>query len=180
MAWTAPMTAVSGAAFTASQFNASIRDNLLQTAAAKATAAGGYFVGTGANTITQRFLGGDFVSANESTTTTTYVDLATVGPTVTLTTGTMVLVSIHSQMQKSTSNSAANVGFAISGATTRAAGTSPYYLYIDGVADAMNWESTGATWLVPVNAGSNTFTMKYRTASATAWYRRRALTVMPL
>ena len=36
MTWTAPMTAVAGAVYTAAQWNTSIRDNLNETAVAKA------------------------------------------------------------------------------------------------------------------------------------------------
>ena len=34
MAWTAPMTAVSGSVLTAAQWNTNVRDNLLETAPA--------------------------------------------------------------------------------------------------------------------------------------------------
>ena len=55
MAWSAPMTAVANTVFTAAQFNQHVRDNLNETAPAKATASGGYFVATGVNAIAQRF-----------------------------------------------------------------------------------------------------------------------------
>src|SRR5690606_12967068 len=44
MAWSAPMTAVSGSVFTAAQFNQFVRDNLNETAPARATTAGAHFV----------------------------------------------------------------------------------------------------------------------------------------
>ena len=65
MAWTAPMTAVANAVFTAAQFNTHVRDNLLETAPAKATTTGGYFVATGTNTIVQRVAS---VASNASST----------------------------------------------------------------------------------------------------------------
>lgn len=48
------MTAVSGAAFTAAQFNTHVRDNLLETAPAKATTANGLFVATGLHSIEEQ------------------------------------------------------------------------------------------------------------------------------
>ena len=51
MAWTAPLTWTTGQIVTAANLNQQIRDNLLETASAKAAAAGDVFVATGANAI---------------------------------------------------------------------------------------------------------------------------------
>ena len=59
MAWSAPMTAVSGSVLTAAQFNTYVRDNLNETAPAKATAAGQIFVSTAANAIAARLVNAD-------------------------------------------------------------------------------------------------------------------------
>src|SRR3546814_19340432 len=75
MAWTAPMTAVANTVFTAAQFNQHVRDNLNETAPAKATAAGGYFVATGVNAIAQRIADGNTDTNTGTTTSTTYTDL---------------------------------------------------------------------------------------------------------
>ena len=78
MAWTAPMTAASNATFTAAEFNAHIRDNLLETEPAKATTNDSYFVTTGANAIAQRSPGSDVINTMQTTTSTSYTNLSSV------------------------------------------------------------------------------------------------------
>lgn len=56
MAWTTPLTAVSGSILTAAQWNASVRDNLNETAPAKATTADRMFVTTGPNALQQNVI----------------------------------------------------------------------------------------------------------------------------
>jgi hypothetical protein len=51
MAWVAPRTWVTGEIVTAAYLNSNVRDNTLETAPAKAAAAGDIFVATGANAI---------------------------------------------------------------------------------------------------------------------------------
>src|SRR3990172_3586778 len=51
MAWTAPPSWTTGEVVTASHMNVHVRDNLLETAPAKATAAGDIFYATAANAI---------------------------------------------------------------------------------------------------------------------------------
>ncbi len=179
MAWTAPMTVVDGQIFTAAQYNSNIRDNLLETAPAKATTAGGYFVATGTNAIAQRLPGTSLVSAQETTSSIIYGDLATVGPTVTVTTGTRALVSYTCQMQNDTVSGFALASISISGATTLNAADT----------NCIAWEQDGTTGqaatisrtkLITVNPGVNTFTLKYRALTAgTADFSRRELVVIP-
>jgi len=57
MSWTAPRTFVTAEVVTASIMNTHVRDNLLETAPAKATAAGDIFVATAANAIKRLVLG---------------------------------------------------------------------------------------------------------------------------
>ena len=54
MAWTAPRTWLSGEIYTSSHFNVHVRDNLLETMPAKASAAAQLFQATGANAIETR------------------------------------------------------------------------------------------------------------------------------
>ena len=115
MAWTAPMTAVDGAIFTASQFNANIRDNFLETAPAKATTEGGYFTVNGLNSIVQRLPGSANIDALQTTLSTTFTDLATVGPTVTVNTGTRALVVIGSSLTNGMADGFSIMGVTISG-----------------------------------------------------------------
>lgn len=54
MAWSAPITAVTNATLSAAQWNASVRDNLNETAPAKATVANRVIVTNGANTVREQ------------------------------------------------------------------------------------------------------------------------------
>lgn len=51
MAWTAPATVITGDLLTAALWNAQVRDNMLETAAAKVTTAGDIVYATGANAL---------------------------------------------------------------------------------------------------------------------------------
>ena len=86
------MTAVSNTVFTAAQFNTHVRDNLNETAPAKATTAGTMFIASGANSIVERVPSTAAVTTSESTGGTGYGNLATPGPAVTVTTGTKAIV----------------------------------------------------------------------------------------
>jgi len=173
------MTAVSGNAFTAAEFNTYIRDNLLETAPAKATTATGYFVATGANAIAERLPTSGFTSSAQNTTTTgSFHDLATVGPSVTVTTGTKALVLFQSHCQNTSSASAVQaISVAISGATTSTA-TFDRAAQIDGL--ATNEKSTISGFnLVTLNAGSNTFKLQYYASAGVGQFERRHIIVIP-
>jgi hypothetical protein len=177
MAWSTPLTAVANATLTAAQWNASVRDNLLMTAPALASAAGQIFVATAANTIAARTPATASVLTSETTASAAYVDLTTPGPAVTVTSGTKLLISLTVRMSTSNASYAPVMGFAISGATTQA----PTF---DQTANSggTNAQVTSGMWLVPVNAGSNTVTAKYTVVSggATGTFSNRYLTVIPL
>src|SRR4249920_962604 len=113
------MTATSGSVFTAAQFNTYVRDNLNETAPAKATAAGQIFVSTAANAIAARTVAADYISTQETTTSLTYVDLATTGPAVTATTSASCIVATYCTMFHS-GGLASWMSYDISGATTDA------------------------------------------------------------
>src|SRR5690606_34055091 len=83
MAWTTPMTAVAFTPLSASDFNLHVRDNLayLKTQADE-----------GAATLAARIPQAHTVSTSQSTSSATYTNLTTAGPTVTVTTGTTALV----------------------------------------------------------------------------------------
>ncbi len=180
MAWTAPMTAVAGNAFTAAQFNTHVRDNLLETAPAKATTANGYFVATGANAIAQRLPGGAIIDTTETRSSTTYGDLTTIGPSVTVTTGTKALVMITAQMENDTNGGFALATFTVSGATSVAAGDGSSIAFEQPSGTNGQAATCTRTRLIDLTPGSNTFTMKYRALVAgTASFSRRSLIVIP-
>jgi hypothetical protein len=119
------------------------------------------------------------VATLQTTTSTSYTDLSTAGPAVTITTGTKALVLINSTLYKSNTGSNGYVGFAVSGATTIAASDTT----------AMNWNNQAysnnrfsvSTRVTGLTAGSNTFTLKYRiTGGGTGEYENREIIVIDL
>jgi len=183
MAYSTPLTAVSGTALTAAQWNASVRDNMLVTPAALATTAGSLFVATGANAIAQRTpTAAHTAGACTATTTATYGAPATgaAGPAVTVTTGTQAIVAIAALMQ----GAGANMSYAVSGATTIAA-TDAWSIQVRPAAGGQNFRysqvylHTAAT--TPLTPGSNTFTCQYTTPTGpTGTFAERHLLVIPL
>lgn len=182
MAWSAPMTAVANTTFTAAQFNQHVRDNLNETAPAKATAAGSYFVATGVNAIAERMAEGSIDLNTGTTTSTTYTDLtgASIGPVVTVETGPMALVIVAGQLSNSGTDSA-RMAYDVSGDTTIAAADNRG-IGTFGVASLT--VTTGTTVLhfggLALTPGSNTFTAKYRVSGGTGTFLSRRIAVLPL
>jgi len=164
MAWSAPPTAVTGAIITASFWNTGGRDNL--------------------NDLDRRTSPvGAVVATNQTTSSTSYTDLATAGPAVTVTIGSTgkALVTLHSAIANATSNLASFYGFAISGATTVPASDTTAIGFTS--AFASNGIRTGTIILVTgLNAGSSTFTAKYRMdpGPGPATFVDRRVSVTPL
>ena len=179
MTWSAPMTAVAAATFTAAQFNQYVRDNLNETAPAKATGPSQLFVSTGVNAITTRSPSTTSVATNENTTSTSYTDLTTPGPSLTVSCGTIALIYFAASQANDTANSACLSSVEVSGASSVAASDS-WALLSDGV-QAGNFVRYGMFHVFTgLTAGSNTFTMKYRAGSSTARFQRREIAVIPL
>lgn len=179
MAWTAPITAIAGATVTASDFNLYVRDNLSQTMPAKALNVGSVFAVSAANTIVERIPSFDSVATSESTASTSYVDLATVGPSVTCTTGTFAIICVGGRLgPNTTAAQSVKMSWAISGATTRAASDTwaagPLGLGTSGAFYTSRWYYAGVT------AGSNTFTAKYSVSGGTGTFAARSIHVLPL
>jgi hypothetical protein len=173
------MTAVAGAVFQAAQFNTYVRDNLSETAPAKATTPGGYFVTTGTNQIAERVPAEDFLTTPETTTSTTYVDLATVGPSVSAVTGAYALVIIGGQVGATTAAAAsARMSFDVTGATTLAASDSRAFGKVGGTTD-LYVIGSGLYLLTTLNPGTNVFTAKYRVSSGTGTFDDRRIAVFP-
>lgn len=181
MAWTAPMTAVAGSVFTAAQFNTHVRDNLLETAPAKATTAGRHFASVGTNEIAERASVTDFIGTSETTTSASYTDLATVGPTVTVTTGIQAWVFTSAFMNNDTASTSNSIAHEISGASSSAANDNHRALYVrEGNTTAIAGSRiTTVNLRTGLTSGSNTFTMKYKTSGGTATFSTRTIAVLP-
>ena len=115
------------------------------------------------------------VVTTQSTTSTSFTDLSTTGPAITLQTGTSVLITLGSNTYSSSANLRTQMGFALSGATTAAASDGP-------IAPAATQQvAASLSFVVTVNAGSNTFTAKYRAIDGgTASFQNRYITVVGL
>lgn len=179
MAWTAPMTAIAGSVFTASQFNTFIRDNFNECPTSKATTPGSYFVTSATNQVAERVPTSGFVSTSSGTTSTSYTDLTTPtsspGPAVSVTTSSFAMVSIYCN-QFSSGGTAAWMNFDVTGATTAAA--------IDSTGielQSTGGQRLGATVLYSgLTPGVNTFTARYKvTTSGTASFSDRRIAVLP-
>jgi hypothetical protein len=122
------------------------------------------------------------VATLEGTTSQTFTDLTTSGPAVTITTGTKALVIVTSEMI-SGGLVGCVAGYAVSGATTISA-TDTTAVRIDETANATGVTSraSAVSRLTSLTAGSNTFTMKYRSTvtARTADFKNREIIVIDL
>lgn len=177
MAWTAPMTAVVGAVLTAAQWNQHVRDNFLETAPAKATTAGGYFVSTGVNAIAERTLAATEDSAVQATGSTSYVTL-NAGPVATATTGTSAMVHWAVRFSNNTLAQNSYTTFAVGGATTIAAVESYALFWTQPVAN--NTVTLARSYLLTsLTPGINSFTMQHRVTGGTGTFDERWIAVTP-
>lgn len=180
MAWTTPLTAVANATLTAAQWNATVRDDLLEGAPAKATVAGRFFATTGANSIAERIPSATQISGADTTSATSYGALSgSSGPVVTVTTGPVALVAVGALTQNSTASSNSFASYAISGATTVAANDTISIGASNPTAAATNNNASRVKLETALTPGSNTFTMQYRVASGTGTFSNRHLAVIP-
>jgi hypothetical protein len=179
MAWTAPMTAVAGSVFTAAQFNTFVRDNLLETPSAKATTPGSFFTTTSAGSIAERIPNRSLIATSETTSSTSYADLATVGPQVSCITGTSALICVTSRINVATVNTGGQAGVDISGATTEAA-SDTHCLRSDTPGTGNSNRMTAVRFHTTLTPGTNVFKMQYKVAAAaTATYAAREIVVIP-
>ena len=159
MAWSAYRTWVAGDVLTAAQLNQDIRDNgnLLLPAAAT-------------------------VATSETTTSTSYTDLTTSGPAVTLTTGTKALIVVGSYMNNNTTSAGCLMGFTVSGATTLAADDTRALILgrqMTATGSGFIQAASRLIYYASLTAGSNTFTSKYKVSSGTGTFADRFITVWP-
>jgi len=173
------MTAVAGATFTAAQFNQYVRDNLNATAPALATAASQIFVSTGINAIAARVPSSQSVSTAQASSTSSYLDLATAGPTITAVTGTIAIVLFACGVSTATNDTSCLVSVAVSGASSVAA-SDAWAIQMDGITANNVVRYSGVHIFTGLTAGSNTFTMKYKAGGSTSTFRNRELNLIPL
>lgn len=115
------------------------------------------------------------VQTSQTTTSTSYTDLSTAGPAVTVETLTTALVIFGATFFQTTGGTG-RISFAVSGATSIAAS--------DTYAIAQSSTATGISGcrvvpLTGLTAGSNTFTLKYKTSANTLNASNRFIWVIP-
>lgn len=179
MTWTPPPTFNNQAILDAEILNTYLRDNMMETEVAKAQTPGAYFVSSGVNEVEERAWDSDFILAAESTASTTYVDLATYGPEVTVETGSQAIVFLSAGIKKTLTAGLARVSVQISGDTLLDP-TVDYSLNFENP-NFPNVEIQAGNYVVfqGLTPGRNTFTAKYLTTSGTATFQRRRITVLP-
>ena len=179
MAWTTPKTWVASEQVDASEMNTELRDNLNETAPGKASGAGNLIVTDGANSIVERTPNGNTVATAETTTSTSYTDLATNGPARTVVTGTAAFVILTCQIQNNTAGGVSFMGFTVSSATTIAAADSrAFYFESNAAGDRMR--ASAVVFVSNLTAGSNVFTAAYRVSAGTGTFAVRDISVIPL
>jgi len=120
------------------------------------------------------------VATSQTTTSSTYTDLTTAGPAVTITTGTKALVIVSAGLSCSAIGVQGLMSYAVSGATTIAA-TDTNALQVKAyVASLLVARGSSVSRLNTLTAGSNTFTAKYRGNSGDATFINREICVINL
>lgn len=121
------------------------------------------------------------IATEQTFSTTSYGNLGTTGPQVTVTTGTKALLIMHAEIYASVATSDGFISIDVTGATTLAA------IDANGVRQTTGNDTTGGDWmtaqrtflLTGLTAGSNTFTLKYKAeVGGTIHFRNRDLTVI--
>lgn len=118
------------------------------------------------------------VATDESTTSGTYADLSTSGPSVTLTTGTTVIVWISAITYSATTVQTGSISVDVSGATTIAASdtnASQTTTAVSGGALVLS-----RVMVLTVTAGSNTFKLQYKRSGGTFNFYNRSIAVLAL
>lgn len=154
-------------------------DNLNETAPAKATVAGRVIVTTGTNSVAERQVEQAIITTQQTTTSSSFTDLTTPGPTVTVTTGTKALVWFAAQMSNSVSSTVTQCAVAVSGASSVAASQTDD-LYNDGLAAGNANRASVVHMFTGLTPGSNTFKLQYRVNTGTGTFYDRTLGVMAL
>jgi hypothetical protein len=179
------MTFTSNSVLTAAQLNTHLRDNMLETVPAKTTQAGSHFVGTGVNQIAERKIAMASVLTSESSSSFagTYGDLATVGPTVTVTTGAAALIILRADVSVDSATASVRMSYDVSGASSIAVADSWSIGYVqsnNAGPPGIKIFASAAMYEATLTPGVNVFTCRYKTSSAVnCTFANRRIIVVP-
>jgi hypothetical protein len=115
------------------------------------------------------------VSTYETTSSATYTNLTTAGPSVTLVTGTAAMISFGASIN-SPSGQQCQLSFAVSGATTLAA-SDTNSTFGGGVTGGLSGSLSRTMVISGLTPGTNTFMLKYNTSGGTGGFRNRDIAV---
>ena len=121
------------------------------------------------------------VATYQTTNSTSYTDLATSGPAVTVTIGAngLALVIISTSLLNTVTSSYSYMSFAVSGASTVAAADTSSLFYQAFGGEAAH-RTSYVKLLTGLTAGSTTFTAKYKASADVAGFANREISVIPL
>lgn len=121
------------------------------------------------------------VATSQTTSSTSYADLATVGPAATVTVGAngLAFVTVGCSAGHGSTDLPTSMSFAISGASTVAAGTWGALVQRLTTATAQG-SSSWSVLVTGLTPGSTTFTAKYRVSAGTGTFVERYISVIPL
>lgn len=174
MAWTT-LPVFTAAVLTTAQQNI-IRDNLMETAVAKASLPNQYPVATGVNSLAMRRVNSASSLPTKTTTSTTYT-LAS-GPQVTVTTGTTALVFIFAQLTISADSETAYYAAAVTGDSDITA-EDHRALTVGRYTSEFLIGASMAVYFTGMTAGSNTFSGMVRVTGGTGTYDNRRIIAQP-
>jgi hypothetical protein len=122
-----------------------------------------------------------FISDINTSNSTSFTGLST-AQSVTLTTGTKVMVIITAKCQQQNEQGIRSwMGYAISGATTVSASESKSSLWSNKNEPVVSvYDSRSSIFFETVTAGSNTFTLQVKVSSGTSYFQDRQLLVIDL
>lgn len=121
------------------------------------------------------------VATSQTTTSTSYTDLTTAGPSVTVTIGSsgLALVTLSADMYNGTSGAYAFTSFVVSGGNTVAA-SDANGISVGGSTANPEILIGRTVLLTGLTAGSTTFKLQYRVSGGTGTFINRNIAVVPL
>lgn len=121
------------------------------------------------------------ISTAETTTSTSYVNLTTSGPVVTIATMTTALVTLSASLSNGTANDGALMGYGITGASSIIAADATALYLNNSSAITTSLQGSLMAYQTGLTSGINIFTAKFRAnAGGTASFGARTLAVIPL
>lgn len=182
MAWQAPPTFVDNEALSASQLNI-LSANLNETEAGIATTAGRFPMTAGKGRLAERELLDAIVETSEQTSSTSYEDLDTPGPEVTITCGPKAIVDVTCQLTNSSAGVAALATFQVldaDGSEVIEPQDFRSLTFRPGSAGYVLRATVTTLIAVPEPDADYTFRMVYRVSGGTGTFARRRINVQAL